>query len=286
MANRRMSRVWKIQETDTVGSVMVGVPETGRHRQHRLPRRVERRDVRWHATRGCRSAAFTAGATNYLVDDRSISPTGSSSRSRPMIHAPGGVTGMALWVKANDGPSATTDGANVAVWADRSGASKDLSVLDDGQETCSRPTRRVALNFNPAVSLLNDATSDQGLWNEGFLGVRRHRQLQHRRLAVLRAHPAQDDRLQHAGAARAAGRRSPVDGPLREQRQPAVRHQRLPRRQHDVVVGRRADGAARRAGVSGYTWRYNVANSFFFRNNGAAVAERDRCRATAGATST
>ena len=270
MANRRMSRVWKIQETGTVGSVMVGVPDSvGTGSTVYL---VVSNDQTFDGTDTWMPlSGFTAGAASYL--STTVDFTGGQFFTfATVIHAPGGVTGMALWVKANDGPSATTDGANVEVWSDRSGASKDLAVMDTAKSV--QPTyKAVALNFNPAVSLLNDAASDQGLWNENFLGFDDTVNYNIDGSLFFAHIPRKTTNCNTLAQLALPGADHPSMGHCAEQRPPTVRHQRLPGREYDVVLGRRRLTAPPDVpAISGYTWRYNVASSFFFRNNGAAVA--------------
>jgi uncharacterized repeat protein (TIGR01451 family) len=269
MANRRMSRVWKVQETATVGSVMLGIPDSiGSGRTVYL---VVSNDATFDAAdQWLPLAAFAAGAATYQAASLDFANSQFFTFATT-IHAPGGVTGMALWVKANDGPSATADGANVETWADRSGASKDLAVMDTAKDV--QPTyRALALNFNPAISLLNDATSDQGLWNENFLGI--------------------DDTINYNidGSVFFAHipRKTTDCNTLAQLALPGADH---PSMGHCANNGNQlfgtndfpvanttwSSGAGLTAppdvpALSGFTWRYNAASSFFFRNNGAALA--------------
>jgi cysteine-rich repeat protein len=83
--------------------------------------------------------------------------------------APGGVSsGLGLWLKANAGTSTTTDGADVATWADSSPTKNDVS-----QALVARQPNYVAngMNFNPALDFaggqaLSNTTGNKTLPNE------------------------------------------------------------------------------------------------------------------------
>ncbi len=64
--------------------------------------------------------------------------------------APGGVTGEALWLKADAGTSTTTDGVGVQNWNDQSGNSNNSSQAT----SASRPLYSGAvMNFNPGLDM-------------------------------------------------------------------------------------------------------------------------------------
>jgi uncharacterized repeat protein (TIGR01451 family) len=269
MVNRRMSRVWKIQETNTVGSVMLGIPDSiGTGNTVYLvvsnDETFDGSDI-WMPLTG-----FAAGAASYLSTNVDFT-NGQFFTFATMIHAPGGVTGMALWVKANDGPSTTSDGSNVATWADRSGASKDLSVLDDTKDV--QPTyKALALNFNPAVSLLNDATSDQGLVNLSFLGDDDTVNYNIDGSLFFAHIPRKTTDCNTLAQLALPGSDHPSMGHCASNG-----NQLFGANDYPVANTTWSSGAGLTAppdvpALSGYTWRYNAAGSFFFRNNGAAVA--------------
>ena len=145
--------------------------------------------------------------------------------------------------------------------------------MDDDQETCSRPTSPLALNFNPAVSLLNDATSDQGLLERELPRRSTTPSTTTSTARVFFAHiPRKTTDCNTLAQLALPGADHPSMGHCASNG-----HQLFGTNDFPVANTTWSSGAGLTAppdvpALSGYTWRYNVASSFFFRNNGAAVA--------------
>lgn len=161
----RLGRAWKVQETLTVGVVIVRVPQSAL--AGTSPVMIRSVDATFTSTD--EFLPMTANGTDYEVTIDYAN--GDFFTFAAFFPSPGGVaSSLGLWVKANDGPSDSTDGASVATWLDRSGNAKDLSVALPAAAV--QPTFTVSsLNFNPAVQILNAGTSNQSMWHQNFLGT-------------------------------------------------------------------------------------------------------------------
>ena len=135
----RLSRVWKVQETGSVGTVKIKGP----------------------------------GNANLLLVDNDGDYTNGGTTEVPLVGgigtvdfssgqyftfgaeatAPGGVAAnLGLWLKADAGTSTTTEGADVTAWNDQSLVQNDVS-----QSVAARQPNFVSngMNFNPAIDFAN-----------------------------------------------------------------------------------------------------------------------------------
>jgi hypothetical protein len=148
-ATVRMTRVWKTQETGTVGTVKVGIPSSlGGGNTVYL---VVSNDTTFDAgDQYIPMTPLTAGSTTYQAADFDfVSGQFFTFASVPTI--PGGVGGMALWLKGDAGMNCETDTCTVTQWQDQSPNGKDAAGTAG---TLSR--KNVGVNFNPALGF--DAT--------------------------------------------------------------------------------------------------------------------------------
>ena len=136
----RMNRVWKVQETDTVGNVVVQATDA----DHLLV---------------SSDATFATGVTEIDMSSGSATVDFSNGQfftfGRELV-APGGVSaGLGVWLRADQGSSTTTDGQTVADWADFGPGGNDVTQPTAGNQP---KFKEVNLNFNPALEF--DGSND------------------------------------------------------------------------------------------------------------------------------
>ena len=132
----RMARVWKVQETGTVGNVSV----QGSGADHLLV---------------SNDPTFATGVTELDLSSGSATfnfTNGQYFTFGANVTAPGGTSAsLALWLKADAGTSSSTNGAAINLWADQT-----LLGNDAAQATGSLQPEYTAnsglFNFNPSVN--------------------------------------------------------------------------------------------------------------------------------------
>ncbi|MBO0930083.1 hypothetical protein [Fibrella aquatilis] len=151
-----MSRIWKVQETGTVGPVTISIPgsSTGVYLLVKS------------------SASFGSGATEIpMVSDNNGNLTAQVDFNTGVqyftfaqpVYAPGCVAGTVLWLKPQSG--LLTSGSAVTGWVD-SGSS---GVQMTAPAAANRPTYSGTslTNFNPGVTFTNTGLSQQWLQSNG-----------------------------------------------------------------------------------------------------------------------
>ena len=129
----RMNRVWKVQETGTIGAVKVQAAGA----KHLLV---------------SNDPTFATGVTEIATSNGVATvdfANGQYFTFGAELTAPGGVAnGLGLWLKADAGTSTTTNNADVTTWADSSPTKNDVS-----QAVVTRQPNYIAnaFNFNPAL---------------------------------------------------------------------------------------------------------------------------------------
>ena len=91
---------------------------------------------------------LTAGAT--FATPTSTNPSGSRSIA-DCSAAPGGITNMSFWVKANAGTSTTTNGAALSTWNDQSGNVRNAAATTAANSPAYKNNSSDNINFNPIV---------------------------------------------------------------------------------------------------------------------------------------
>ena len=178
-AVRRMARVWRVQESGTVGSVRIGIPAT-RLLPGERPVLIRSADATFDG-----SDTFVPLTLNGSDYEATTDFANSEFFTfAAVVGDPGGVSGAALWVKANIGLA--VNGSNqVEQWLDQSGSANTVTRA----ARASHPTHSDAIvpsadilrvpnsiNFNPAVdfsgasgkSLKANASTE---WDTGPLSI-------------------------------------------------------------------------------------------------------------------
>ncbi len=159
----RMTRIWKVQETGTVGDMSVSFDLTG------LGYSTTAEDFQLIISGAATMATgvtYGGGVINGNVitfsnvdfADGDYFTLGTQSTGC----GPGGVTaGLALWLRADEGTNTTTDGATVSAWADQSTVGRDASSVGLGGASLVNPTYEVnEINFNPGIRIYDVSSSN------------------------------------------------------------------------------------------------------------------------------
>lgn len=169
----RMERIWRVNETNTVGATTVQFDITGLG----YSTNVSDFQLITSSTATMSTGSLTPAASlvgNILTFNNVDFADGDffTIGTARTACGPGGVTAnLELWLKAdaevfNSGTTQATDGQTVATWADQSASAADAT---DGSSLTTYETNTV--NFNPAVEFNNDATSLQGTFTTTTAGL-------------------------------------------------------------------------------------------------------------------
>jgi gliding motility-associated-like protein len=142
--NNRMARVWKVQESGTVGSVQIAIPRDSLPSTISAAYLVVSDDATFDGTD--QFIPLTQGSLNGINSyTASVDfTTGQYFSFAAYVVAPGGVvSNLNLWVKANSGVAQT--GSNVTDWLDQTGKN---SFTINGTAPTYPPAY---VNFNPLV---------------------------------------------------------------------------------------------------------------------------------------
>lgn len=147
----RMSRIWKVQETGTVGTVTVRISGSG--------------NGMYLLVKNSNDFSTSAGVTEiHMTPDGNGNVTAQVNFTNGQfftfgaeLTAPGcEANGLAVWLKADAGTSTTTQGADVNTWQDASGNARTHTK----SASLTAPNFKVnsGFNFNPSVYF--DGVSD------------------------------------------------------------------------------------------------------------------------------
>ncbi|WP_185096823.1 Calx-beta domain-containing protein [Chitinophaga barathri] len=173
----RMTRIWKVQETGTVGNVQIAIPASVVSSTVSSPQLVVSND---ETIDGSDQYSALSRTTIDGVDYYAVTVDLNNAQHftfAALVTAPGGVLGDILWVKADIGVQADASN-NVEQWIDQSGSNNVVTELrastlahtDPITPTAAITLVPNAINFNPSVdftgavnrSLKGNALAD---WN-------------------------------------------------------------------------------------------------------------------------
>jgi large repetitive protein len=136
----RMNRIWKVQETGTIGAITVAVPQGKHLLVSSSPTFAS----------GVTEVALTADANGNMTASHNFS-SGDYFTFGNEAYAPGCVvTGLNVWLKADVGTNTTTNGGIITQWNDQSGNARNHTQ----STAANQPTYTVnsGFNFNPAIT--------------------------------------------------------------------------------------------------------------------------------------
>lgn len=155
----RMERIWRINETNTVGATTVQFDITGLG----YSTNVSDFQLITSSTATMASGSLTPAAslvdnvltfTNVDFTDGDFFTIGTARTAC----GPGGVTGdLYVWLRADAGSSSTTDNTTVSTWSDQSGNSNNAT--SDGNPPLYKDNTTDNINFNPTMDF--DGTDDR-----------------------------------------------------------------------------------------------------------------------------
>lgn len=146
-ANNRFARIWKVQETGTVGTVKFAIPKSGTGNTVYLVRST---DATFDATDTWIALVdYTAGSTAYLATDIDFA-NGDYFTVATYVAAPGCVAGgLQVWLKADAGTSSTTYGTALTEWQDQTINGRTHTQTNTSYQPKYYPN---TFNFNPSVN--------------------------------------------------------------------------------------------------------------------------------------
>jgi hypothetical protein len=161
----RMRRVWRVDETGTVGNTSVSFDLTGLGYS-----RIDN-DFRLIVSSSTTMSAGTtiAGGTfngDVITFNNVDFADGDYFTLGTQIEAcgPGGVTsGLVLWLKANEGPDVLTDNTDITTWTDKSTANNDAIqafTSSPGASPVNPKLKTNIFNFNPIIRFFDPGSSN------------------------------------------------------------------------------------------------------------------------------
>lgn len=143
--NYRLERIWKAQETGSVGTVQVLIPDNGMEVYMIVSSDAtfDNTDAYYPMT------AVTVNGVNYLAADVDLA-NAQYFTFGANIKAPGGIVGVNIWLRADKG-AATADNTPVATWNDYSHNGNTVSQAAPASQPLYLNNATGNINFNPVV---------------------------------------------------------------------------------------------------------------------------------------
>ncbi|MFC7525540.1 Calx-beta domain-containing protein, partial [Parapedobacter sp. GCM10030251] len=155
--NYRMSRIWKVQETGTVGNVQIAVPydalpnASGTYLVLSSDATLDGTDQFLPLTEITLNGVKHFAASTDLTNGQYFSFASS-------IKAPGGVVGTSLWLRADVGASTTTDNSPVSGWTDYAFDLNNAVQAAAASQPVYKHNAADNVNFNPVMAF--DGSND------------------------------------------------------------------------------------------------------------------------------
>jgi gliding motility-associated-like protein len=164
MANYRMARVWKVQETGTISNVQMVVPYSALPNAAQTflivsnDETIDGTDQFLPVTEMTLNGVKQYGATLDLTNGQYFTFAAS-------IKAPGGVVGTALWLRADAGTSGTADNTAINGWTDYASDLNNASQPAVTNQPMYQNNAASNINFNPVVKYdgVDDLMSGQSI---------------------------------------------------------------------------------------------------------------------------
>ncbi|NML58967.1 LamG domain-containing protein [Chryseobacterium cheonjiense] len=147
----RMTRIWRVQETGTLGIVKVALPVSqisGGINQLNL---VTSADATFDGS-DTRTAMTleTLGGVQYYTATVDFT-SGQFFSFAALLTGPGGVLGASVWLRADAGTSTSTDGVGISQWNNQSDTNNNAFQATSGNQPLFRTNSAKAINFNPVI---------------------------------------------------------------------------------------------------------------------------------------
>ncbi len=151
----RLSREWKMDETGTIGTVKMQIPDNSSLLAGKLPGEVTSVyllvDTDGDFSSGATEVNMTLNGTNWEADyDFSVGQYFTFATQVPL--APGCVVdNLNLWLKADLGTSSTTDNAVLDLWEDQTTNGYDAAQTVAGEKPSYQSDSLSLFNFNSTI---------------------------------------------------------------------------------------------------------------------------------------
>ncbi|MEC5173497.1 hypothetical protein [Chryseobacterium nepalense] len=157
--NNRMARIWRVQETGTVGTVKVALKVSDLPGSVTNPTLLVSSDAVFDGTDTRQTMVLeTIGGVQYYTTTLDLT-SGQFFSFAGFVTAPGGVLGSSLWLKADAGTNTIANAATITTWNDQSVYARHVTQADgNGSVLYNTAVGNSRFNFNP--SLYFDTTTD------------------------------------------------------------------------------------------------------------------------------
>ena len=167
---QRMRRVWRVEETGTVGETSISFDLSGLgygNRASDFKLIVDSDDGDMSNATVYNGGTFDGNVITFDNVNFADGDYFTLGTQNSITCGPGGVNAnLALWLRADESTGSTTDDTDVNTWDDQSTAARDASVATGGGAVPVEPTyQSSSINFNPAIEFYN-ASSDNNSYLE------------------------------------------------------------------------------------------------------------------------
>lgn len=172
----RLSRVWRVQNTNSLSKdIQLLIPATY-IKDLKVSSLLYSTDASFATGSQIISSTATGVVTVNSVDYKAFTIP-AAQVNQPVFYftmayykkSPGGVVGENLWLRADDGVSATTDNTPVAQWNDQSANNSHGTQATTAKQPVYKNNATDNMNFNPVLAF--NATNAQNFDIAGNLGI-------------------------------------------------------------------------------------------------------------------
>lgn len=162
-SNFRMTRIWKIQKTGTIGTVKVAIPVSQLPVSVTMPSLLISNDPTFDGSDARKAMTqVSLGGVQYYVAEVDTNVDGFTSGHffsfAGFVTAPGGVAGVSLWLKADAGTNTTANDGTITSWIDQSGNNRNFGA-GSGAVLFKTPVGTPGFNFNPSINFSNTSVA-------------------------------------------------------------------------------------------------------------------------------
>lgn len=150
-AGYRMARIWKVQETGTVGDVIVGIPATALPNPNKSYLVVSSDNIFDATDEYILLTPQVINAVNHLVATKDFT-SGQFFTFATDLKVPGGVAAPVLWLRADFGTSSTVDNTVINEWDDFGADINHATQATAANQPLYRNIAGSNINFNPVVA--------------------------------------------------------------------------------------------------------------------------------------
>ncbi|WP_164735203.1 right-handed parallel beta-helix repeat-containing protein [Pseudoflavitalea rhizosphaerae] len=155
--NYRMTRIWKVQESGTVGEVEVAIPFDALPNPRESYLVVSNDDVFDNTDTYIPLYDITINGKKHWAAKADLND-GQYFTIAAFIKSPGGVGATSLWMRADQGIQNNTDGTPVDLWVDYGNEVNNANQVTAGLQPLFNNNVTDNINYNPVVSF--DGTAD------------------------------------------------------------------------------------------------------------------------------